>query len=83
MPEMEEKVWDSMGEAIANGSEYDIVDDAIGALIIRSGNRISDLFVVETYKKAADEFGEKLGLTRKELVKRDNPTVWRRMNQLQ
>ena len=83
IPETREAPWDSMGEAIANGHEYDIVDDAIGALIIRAGNRISDLFVVETYRKAADEFGQKLGMTRKELVKRDNPVVWRRMNQLQ
>jgi len=79
--ELEAK-FTSMAENIAAGNTYDSLEDSIGSLVTRTGERIADTFVSESYKVATDEFGQKLGLTRKELMKRDYPDLELRMESL-
>ncbi len=78
-PQERAAAWPSMAEAIAAGREYDPLEQAIGSLVTRTGNRIGDTFLTQTFKEATDEFGEKIGLTAKELLIRDNPVIAERM----
>ena len=67
--------FNSMAEGLAGGWEYDTFDNALRGLITRSGQRVADNFTQNTLRQARDEGGQKLGLTIKELLVRDNPVV--------
>jgi hypothetical protein len=74
--------FNSMAEGIANGFEYTTFDDSLRALITRSGQRVADNFTQRALREARDEGGQKLGLTVKELLVRDNPDIAARFDSL-
>lgn len=78
-PQEKAAAWPSMGEAISNGHQYDSLEQAIGSLVTRTGNRIGDTFLQKVFLTAQDEFGQKIGLTAKELLIRDNKEIATKM----
>lgn len=65
----------SMAQALDDGWEYDRLGDAINGYVEVSGRRVADNFFTDAMKGVRNEAGERLGLTAKEVLQRDNPEI--------
>ena len=65
----------SMAKALDDGWEYDQIGDAINGYVTSAGRRVADNFFTDTLKGVRNEAGERLGLTAKEVLVRDNPAI--------
>tara|TARA_R110000744_G_scaffold132885_1_gene241168 strand:- start:49 stop:2268 length:2220 start_codon:yes stop_codon:yes gene_type:complete len=65
----------SMAKALDDGWEYDRLGDAINGYVASAGRRVADNFFTDAMKGVRNEAGERLGLTAKEVLQRDNPGI--------